>query len=137
MQKGFELVVELGALLAFGRRADYHAEVGRLDGLDEAPQTEFFVRRFDLLRYRYLVAEGRQHQIAPGERQLGGESRALRRYGLLDYLHQQLLAGLKSVGYRPVLVDVGKKIHLGQRGLLLLALEKLFQKLTVGIEVRA
>ena len=133
----FQLVVEFCHALAFGRCADYHAVVARLDAFHKLVEARFFLRRFDFLRYRYFVAEGCEDEVASCEGDVGGEARAFRRYRLFHYLHQQFFAGCEEVGHGAVFVDFGQKFHLRQPRLVLAVCQQLGYKFLVGGEMRA
>ena len=114
-QQYFKLAVQFGHPLALGHGAYDDAEVLGLDAHEQLLEAGALGAGFDFLRYRHLVVERYQYEVASGKRQFGRQSRALGRDGLFDYLHHYFLSYLECVGHRSVLFKVGKQGCLGYR----------------------
>ena len=88
-----------------GRRADDDAEILRQHLRGNAFQTPFLFCRADLLRQEDLRGEGDQHHVAPRQRDVGGQTRALGRNGLFGHLDHDLLPHLQ------VIADLARFLH--------------------------
>ena len=137
LHKRLELMVELGHSLTLGRSAYDHTEVTWLYALHQLMKTQFFFRRLYFLRYRDLVAEGREHQVAARETDFCGKTRSFGRYRLFHNLHKEFLAGREHIGHGAVFVDFGQRFHLRQPRHTLLIGKKLRHKLLIRCKVRA
>ena len=92
-----ELALEVLALGAVRRGADDHAAAVELEvgGLAAQP---FALAVLQATRDAHALAGGRVDHVAPGDRQLHRQARALGLQRVLDDLHDDLLAGLEQVG---------------------------------------
>ena len=97
-QKGFEIINQLIFSNAIGFGADQQTCSRRLDQHTKSPQAIAFRLRADPARDIHPLTMGLQHQVAPGERQIAGESRPLGAGWLLHHLHQHLLPRFQQFG---------------------------------------
>ena len=92
-----QLALEVLALGAVGGRAHDHAAAAELQVRGLAAQA-FALAVLQAPRDADALAGGRVDHVAPGDRQLHRQARALRLQRVLDDLHDDLLAGLEQVG---------------------------------------
>ena len=86
---------------------NYTTESFGLDAADELTQAHLFFGGFYLLRDGDFRAEGDEHHVTAGEREVGGQSRTFGGDRLFGYLHQEFLSLLEDVGDGTLFGDVG------------------------------
>ena len=133
--QGAHLIIELRHPFVFSRSAHNHAETLRLDTAHQLTQPDLLLCGFYFLRDGNLIAERHKHHISPGERDLGGETRAFGRDGLFCYLHQQLLTRLHHICDAPLLGDIGFELEFGYVRNLLLISHSLRNEIAIAAEL--
>ena len=133
------LLVEVGHLLALGGRAHDDAEVLGADAFHQGGQPALLLLGAHLLGDGHVVGEGGQHHVAPGDGDLAGEPRPLGGDGLLQDLHQQVvalgehlldLAGLHDLGLVLEMVEHRGVVGPGDR-----LLGELLERAELGTQV--
>ena len=94
-----------------GGRADDDAEVLGQHGGGDALEALLLLARTDFLRQEYLRRERHQHHVAACQRDVGRQTRALGRNGLLGHLHHDLLPHLEVVADLARLLDRSLHLH--------------------------
>ena len=87
--------------------------------MDKLFQAGTLLAALDLRRYRHLVVEGDEDEVASCKRELARQTRSLGGDGLLHNLNQHLLPNLQSGLHAAVFLQIGLACGLAERKKLL------------------
>src|SRR5437867_2081613 len=93
IEKEAQIADEISGALAFAHRADDHADAfGDVELTQNSAKTITFFRLLDFSGNAAAITERHQHQIAPGETEIGGDARSFCSDGPFCDLHNNFRA---------------------------------------------